>query len=113
MAVDFVQTWTWGPIVNPGALQKNYFRIPFAGTPHIIGSAYLAEVSIGGTDGQAGVAAATFKRIEFLYDQGIVQETEFTDVSSYIEVVNCVSITIALNLVDATGCGGWTFHWLS
>lgn len=47
MAVDFVQTWSWGPLTNSGSLQTNYFRIPLSGTPHIIGSAYLAEVSVG------------------------------------------------------------------
>ena len=113
MAVDFVQTWTWGPIFNPGGQQNNYFRIPFAGTPHIIGSAYLAEMSNGASNGVAGVAVASFKRFEFLDDQGLTQETELTNISSFIEVESCVSITIALDLIDATACGGWTFYWLS
>lgn len=113
MAVNFVQTWTWGPISNPGPLQNNYFRVPFDGSPHIIGSAYLAEVGIGRSGPESGVAVAAFKRFEFLDDQGIVRETEITGVSSFIEVVKCVSITIALDLDTATGCGGWTFYWLS
>lgn len=113
MAVDWVQTWTWGPITNSGGFQPNYFRIPFSGTPHIVGSAYLAEVSVGEQGGTAGVAVACFKRFEFLDGNGIVQETEITSVAAFIEVENCVSITIALDLTAATGMGGWTFYWLS
>jgi len=113
MAVDWVQTWTWGPITNMGSLQTNYFRIPFSGTPHIIGSAYLAEVSIGEQGGTGGVAVAAFKRFEFLDSNGLVQESEITSVASFIEVESCVSITIALDLTIATGCGGWTFYWVS
>jgi len=51
MPVDWVQTWTWGPITNPGGFVPNYFRVPFSGAPHILGSAYLAEVSTGATGG--------------------------------------------------------------
>jgi hypothetical protein len=109
MPVDWVQTWTWGLITNPGSLQTNYFRIPFSGTPHIIGSAYLAELS----PGEQGVAVAAFKRFEFLDGNGLVQETEITSVASFIEVENCVSITIALDLIAATVLGGWTFYWVS
>ncbi len=108
MAVDFVQSWTWGPLTNSGDFQPNYFRIPFSGTPHIIGTAFLAEVSTGMNNGSGGVAVATFKRFEFMDDQGVVQETEQAVVSSIIEVERCVSITIALDLVDATAVGGWT-----
>jgi hypothetical protein len=113
MAVDFCQTWSWGPINNPGDLQNNYFRIPFGGAPHILGSAYLNEVSLGAKDGVTGVAAVAFKRFEFLDDAGLVQETEITAISSWIEVQRCVSITIAFDLVDAFACAGWTFYWLS
>ena len=113
MPVDFVQAFNWGPIVNAGDLQTNYFRIPFGGTPHIVASAYLAEVSIGQKDGKVGTAVATFKRFEFLDNNGIVQETELTEVSSSLEVVQCVSVTIALNLEIATGMGGWSFYFLS
>jgi hypothetical protein len=113
MSVDFVQAWTWGPITTSGGLQTNYFRIPFGGAPHIVGTSYLAEVSTGASGGTAGVAVASFKRFEFFDDNGIVQETEITSVASIIEVERCVSITIALDLTDATGCGGWSFYWLS
>jgi len=75
MPVDWVQTWTWGPITNPGGFVPNYFRVPFSGAPHILGSAYLAEVSTGATGGRAGVALASVKRFEFLDDTGNVQET--------------------------------------
>jgi hypothetical protein len=70
----------------------------------------LAEVSTGGQNGMGGVAVAAFKRFEFLDGNGLVQETEITSVASFIEVDNCVSITIALDLNDATGCGGWSFY---
>jgi hypothetical protein len=113
MATDWVQTVTWGPITNSGELQNNYFRIPFAGAPHIVGSAYLAELSLGGNDGVSGIAVATFKRCEFLDDGGLLQVREFTSLSSLIEVVRCVSITIALDLTDAVAMGGWTFYWMS
>jgi hypothetical protein len=66
-------------------------------------------MSNGATGGLAGVAVASFKRFEFLDDQGPTLETEITNISSFIEVENCVSITIALDLIDATACGGWTF----
>jgi hypothetical protein len=113
MAVDWCQVWSWGPITNPGDRQNNYFRIPFADAPHIVGSAYLNEVSIGDRDGTAGVAVATFKRFEFLDDNGLVQVTDLTSVSAFIEVQRCVSITIAFDLIDATACAGWSFYWLS
>ncbi len=113
MAVDWVQTWTWGPITNSGDLQNHYFRIPFADTPNIVGSSYLAEVSTGAKDGTAGTAVAAFKRFEFLDASGLVQETEITSILSTIAVERCVSVTIAFDLVAATSCGGWTFYWLS
>jgi hypothetical protein len=103
---------TWGPLTNPGALQTNYWRIPFAGAPHILGSAFLSEVSTGELDGTAGVAVATFKRFEFLDEKGSVREVDQPEVSSFIEVERCVSITVALDLIAATGCGGWSFVWL-
>ncbi|SPB14765.1 hypothetical protein NOV72_01997 [Caballeronia novacaledonica] len=113
MAVEFVQTFTWGPIVNASDLQTHYFRIPFPGLPHIVASAYLAEVSIGQKDGRVGTAVATFKRFEFLDGNGFMQETELEAVSSFLEVDRCVSVTIALDLDVATGMGGWSFYFLS
>jgi hypothetical protein len=58
------------------------------------------------------VAVATFKRFEFLDDKGFVREVDRPEVSSFIEVERCVSITVALDLIAATGCGGWSFVWL-
>ncbi len=113
MAVNWVQTTSWGPLTNAGALQNNYFRIPFQGTPHILASAYLNEVSIGELDGQAGVAVAAFKRFEFLDENGVVQETEVAAITSWIDVPNCVSITVALDIVAATACGGWVYYTLA
>ena len=112
MSVSFAILGSVGPITNLGPLQTNYFRIPFSGAPHIVASAYLSEVSTGGHNGQAGIAVATFKRFEFLDNNGVVQETELTSVSSILEVVRCVSITIALDLADATAMGGWSFFFL-
>jgi hypothetical protein len=114
MAVDWVMAATWGPLqAGPGDLQKNYWRIPFADAPHIVGTAYVSEVSIGDNDTTAGVAVATFKRFEYLDDAGLVQETELAEVSSIIEVERCISITVALDLSDATVMGGWSFYWMS
>ena len=59
MAVNFVQDFSWGPLTNDGDLQTNYFRIPFSGTPHLKGTAYLAEVSLGATGGKGGTAVVT------------------------------------------------------
>ena len=53
---------------------------------------------------------AAFKRFEFLDNNSNVQETEITSVASWLLVENCVSITIALDLQDATAMGGWTFY---
>lgn len=114
MPVDFVQAWTWGPLTTSGGLQTHYFKVPFSGAPHIIGTAYLAEVSIGGqVNGTAGVAVACFKSFESLDQSGAVVDTPINSVSSWVEVENCVSITIALDITDATGMGGWSFYWLS
>jgi hypothetical protein len=113
MAVNWVQAATWGLIVNTGDLQTNYWRIPFEGTPHILATAYMAEVSLGAKDGTVGTAVATFKRFEYLDANGLVQETELSAVSSFLEVNNCVSITVALDLDDATGMGGWSFYYLN
>jgi hypothetical protein len=103
---------SWGPISNSGELQNNYSRIPFDGAPHIIGSAYLAEVSTGELSGTAGVALAAFKRFEFLDGNGVLQETEITDAASFVEVERCVSITVALDIRAATALGGWSFYWM-
>lgn len=114
MAVDFVQAWTWGPLTTSGGLQTHYFKVPFSGAPHIIGTAYLAEVSIGGqVNGTAGVAVACFKAYEYLDQDGVLVKTQIDSVASFVEVENCVSITIALDITDATGMGGWSFYWLS
>jgi hypothetical protein len=102
---------SWGPLEYSGTdVQRNYFRIPFGGAPTVLATSYLAEVSTGGANGQAGVAVAAFKRFEFVDDNGLVQETEITSVASWLLVARCVSITIALDLQDATGLGGWTFY---
>jgi hypothetical protein len=113
MAVNWVQTTTWGPITNDGDWQRNYFRIPFAGTPHILASAYLNEVSIGLLNDVPGLALAGFKRFEFLGDNGLTQETEVSGIVSWIDVPRCVSITIAFDLRAATGCAGWTYYYLA
>jgi hypothetical protein len=113
MAVDWVQTATWGPLDNPGDLQNHYFRIPIGGAPHIIASAYLNVLSIGIKDGVPGTALAGFKRFEFLDDNGVVQETEQTAITSWIEVQRCVSITIAFDVRAAFANAGWTIYWVS
>lgn len=112
MAVGWIMNATWGPISNPGDLQNNYWRIPFDGRPHILGSSFLSEVSIGLKDGVAGVAVATFKRFEFVDKDGVVREVDQSAVSSFIEVDRCVSITVALDIRAATAMGGWSFAWL-
>ena len=113
MPVEFVQAWTWGPLSTSGGLQTHYFKVPFSGAPHIVGTAYLAEVSIGGqVNGTAGVALASFSHYETLDAQGAVVEVPVTSATSIIEVYNCVSITIALDIIDATGMGGWSFYWM-
>jgi hypothetical protein len=113
MAVDGIQAWTFGPFTNEGELQTHYWRMPVAGLPHILATAYLNEVSIGQLNGTRGIASAAFKRFEFMDEKGLVQETELTDIVSAIDVQRCVSITIALDLRAATACGGWTFYYLS
>ena len=113
MPVDWVQVTTWGPLTNGGELQNNYARIPFAGQPHILASAYLNEVSIGIFNNAPGIALASFKRFEFMDDRGIVQEQELTTITSWIDVPRCVSITIALDIRAATACAGWTYYYLS
>lgn len=113
MAVDWVQTWTWGPLDNPGELQNHYFRVPIEGAPHIIASAYVNELSVGTKDGVAGIAVAAFKRFEFLDNQGQLRETELTTITSWIEVQRCVSITLAFDLRAAFANAGWTIYWVS
>jgi hypothetical protein len=114
MAVDAVQSFTWGPLDNSTVNQQsNFFRIPVSGTPNILATSYLAEVSIGDQGTTAGVAVASFKRFEFLDGNGLVQETELSSISSAIFVERCVSITVAFDLIDAIACAGWTFYWLS
>ncbi len=113
MAVGFLVAASWGPLnAGTGPVQRNYWRIPFADNPHIIATAYLSEVSIGAHDGNTGVAVATFKRFEYLDEHGLTQETELTEVSSFLEVGRCVSITVALDLQDAVAMGGWSFYWM-
>lgn len=109
MSTHLLAMTTWGPIANPGERQNHYYRIPFAGAPTILASSYLAEVSVGLKDGVMGIAVATFKRFEYLDDGGLVQEKDLDTVLSCIKVERCISITIALDLIDATALGGWTF----
>jgi hypothetical protein len=113
VAVDWVQTTTWGPIVNSGELQTHYAQISFQGLPHILASAYLNEVSIGVLNNEAGTAVAAFKRFAFRDDHGDVKEQELTSITSWIDVPRCVSITIALDIRAATACGGWAYYYLS
>lgn len=102
---------TWGPLENSGTdVQHNYFLIPFTGSPSVFANSYLAEVSLGASNGQVGVAVAAFKRFQFLDNNGVLQETEITSIASWLFVENCVSITIALDLQDAAAMGGWTFY---
>jgi hypothetical protein len=113
VAVGFVMAASWGPLAaDPGAVQNNYWRIPFDDSPHIVATAYLSELSIGAHDGRTGIAVATFKRFEYLDDAGQTQETELTELSSILEVERCVSITVALDLEDAVALGGWSFYWM-
>jgi hypothetical protein len=112
MAVQWTQLFNWGPIYNPGELQNNYWRVPFAGQPHIVASAYLNTASFGTLNGVHGVATACFKRFEFFDEQGLVQETELTSLTSFIEVRRCVSITFAFDLRAAFAEAGWTVHFL-
>ena len=87
--------------------------MPFSGAPHILATAYLDQVSLGTYGGHGGTALAAFKRFEFLDDQGAVQQTELTTISSWIDVPRCVSITIAFDLEAAFATAGWTFYWIS
>jgi hypothetical protein len=110
MPWNFLGAATWGPAANPGQLQTHYWRIPFAGAPHICATAYLGQVGIGQQGARLGTVVASFKRYEFLDDHGLVQETELSTFPSVLEVNRCVSITIALDLEIAAGTGGWTFY---
>lgn len=78
---NLIQAVSWGPWTNPGSMQRNYFRIPFDGAPHILATAYLDVVSIGDQDGSAGAAVAAFKRYEYLDANGQVQEQELDNTS--------------------------------
>ena len=81
MAVGFVMAASWGPLAaDPGAVQNNYWRIPFDDSPHIVATAYLSELSIGAHDGRTGIAVATFKRFEYLDDAGQTSLDELNDV---------------------------------
>jgi hypothetical protein len=115
MVIHFLVLATWGPLSNSAnSIQRNYWRIPFAGTPNLYATSYLSEFS-GGLDentGVTGVAVATFKRYEYLDASGIVQEVDLPAVSSYLTVNNCVSITLALDLTRATGMLGATFYFI-
>jgi hypothetical protein len=115
MAVDFVQAFSWGPITSPGGPSVNFFRIPFAGAPHILGSAYLKNVytMAPGQPPDGAGAWALFTRFEFLDDNGRIQETEILSPPGFVEVQRCVSITIMFLINDAHAVGGWSFYWLS
>ena len=110
MTIEWVQTWTWGPLDNPGELQNHYFRVPVDGAPHIVATAYLSELSTGLLGGTPGIAVAAFKRFEFLDDQGSTQDTELTTITSWVDVPRCVSITLAFDLRAAFANAGWTFY---
>jgi hypothetical protein len=113
MSVIHIQPASWGPLTNAGDLQTNYFRVPFAGTPNITATSYLSEVSIGIRSGRMGTVVASFKRYEYLDDNGYVQVVELPLVKSFLEVKRCISITIALNIDIATGMGGWSFYYMN
>jgi hypothetical protein len=110
MPVDFYAAVSWGPFTNAGPEQKHHALIPFSGAPHVMGTAYLAEVSRGELDYTAGVALACFASYAYQDPDGRVLTHDISPVASNIEVENCVSITIALDVVAATAMGGWTFY---
>jgi hypothetical protein len=114
MATDLYGTVSWGPFQNSGALQVHHFKMPFSGAPHVFATAYLSEVSTGGVvDGNAGVAMVCFLSWEYLDNDGHKHTQHATGVPNAIEVEKCVSITIDLEVVEATAVGGWTFYVLS
>ena len=90
-------------------------HIPYSAhvAPHIVATAYLNELSTAELNGVAGIAVAAFKRFEFFDDAGVVQETELTTITSWIDVPQCVSITIAFDLRAAFANAGWTFYWIA
>jgi hypothetical protein len=108
MAIDFYQAWTWGPFQNPGPLRCHHFTVPFQGLPHVIGTSYLAGVSSGELNYTAGAALAC--SANYTWQNGDVLAVDVENVASFIEVQDCVSITIAVDVVAATATGGWTFY---
>jgi hypothetical protein len=104
----------WGLFTNTGGDDPHRWRFPFAGAPHILGTSYLGEFSQGAQNGVGGAGVVTFKRYEFLDSGGLVQEVELsTEPVTFLEVTSCVSITVEINLNDATVLGGWSFYWLT
>jgi hypothetical protein len=104
----------WGLFTNTGGQEPHVWRIPFAGAPHILATSYLGEFSQGEQNGVGGAGVVAFRRYEFLDFNGLVQEVDLSpDPVTFIEVPSCVSITVEINLEDATVLGGWSFYWLS
>jgi hypothetical protein len=91
-------------------LQRHHFTVPFQGLPHGIGTSCLAEVCSGELNYTAGVALACFANYAWQNSDGDVLVVDVENVASFIEVQDCVSITIAVDVVAATAMGGWIFY---
>ena len=112
MAVDWVQSFTWGPIRSTDGEQTHHARIPFQGTPNILATAYINAISSADVDEVVG-AMATFERFEFMNREGIVREIVVTSPTAFIEVQRCVSITLEFVIRTAWAEAGWSVYFLS
>jgi hypothetical protein len=57
-----------------------------------------------------GVALACFANYAWQNSDGDVLVVDAENVASFIEVQDCISITIAVDVVAATAMGGWIFY---
>jgi hypothetical protein len=111
---EWVSVGFWDRYNDSDTEQKNYWRVPYAGTPNIIATTCLSAFS-GGIDLDAnvtGLALASFKRYEYLDENGAVQEVEVTRPTNWLQIDRVVSITFALDVTRAWAELGFTVHFV-
>ena len=106
------QVWLDETLYTGTDVQKNYWTIELPKV-NIKATIALTIFSPGLTNNQLGFAATSIKRWEFIDADGIQRLREMDHFQSHLTVMNCVSITFALDVSDAWAGAVGMIHWFN